>query len=209
MNNFETAYQITREKWEGGYANIPGDKGGETYAGISRILHPENSVWSYIDFMKRTKYQSGIPHNTFFPDIEYLVKNFYENIWLEYRLQEIKDVKVASLIFDYIVHSGKRGAKNVQAIIEVAQDGIFGTKTISVINVFFPNDLYEKILKQRKNFLNRLADNDPTQEIFREGWMKRIEFFSSMRPYSIAGISSGIVGIVIAILMLLFLLFKK
>ena len=35
-------------KWEGGYCNIPGDKGGETIFGIARNMHPDLKLWSNV-----------------------------------------------------------------------------------------------------------------------------------------------------------------
>jgi lysozyme family protein len=41
-------------KHEGGYANHPADKGGETYRGITRKHNSEWEGWRYIDEVKRT-----------------------------------------------------------------------------------------------------------------------------------------------------------
>ena len=32
-------------KWEGGYCNVAGDKGGETIFGIARNMHPDLKLW--------------------------------------------------------------------------------------------------------------------------------------------------------------------
>ena len=39
-------------KWEGGYCNIPGDKGGETIFGIARNMHPDLKLWKDVDNYK-------------------------------------------------------------------------------------------------------------------------------------------------------------
>ncbi len=39
-------------KYEGYYANVTGDKGGETYMGVARKLHPDWEGWKYIDAYK-------------------------------------------------------------------------------------------------------------------------------------------------------------
>ncbi len=92
---------------EGGYANHPSDKGGETYRGITRKHNPNWEGWAFIDEVKKTgkglngwlkdkwdeakeygkeKYNSvfdkgsekyTIPSNTIFTDLEDSVKNFY------------------------------------------------------------------------------------------------------------------------------------
>lgn len=39
MAIFEKAYDPVRQ-WEGGWCNVEGDRGGETYAGIARNFWP-------------------------------------------------------------------------------------------------------------------------------------------------------------------------
>lgn len=203
MANFQKAFDITRGVWEGGYVNLPQDKGGETYAGIARKIHPNNPIWVTIDFYKRSKYQTGIPRNTYFPDIEYLVKDFYKNIWTHYNLDEIKNDDVATLIFDYIIHSNITGAKNIQRILKVGVDGIFGVKTIAAINAKYPPDLFVEILDQRKAFLESLIRNNPTQKVFESGWMSRIKFFSKLAPLGGTGLA-----LIIGIIFLIFIMFN-
>jgi lysozyme family protein len=48
---FEDVYKKT-EKFEGGYADDPLDKGGETFRGISRRSHPGWEGWPLIDAAK-------------------------------------------------------------------------------------------------------------------------------------------------------------
>ena len=40
-------------KWEGGYDNVAGDKGGETIFGIARAIHPNLKLWQYLDTYKK------------------------------------------------------------------------------------------------------------------------------------------------------------
>ena len=40
-------------KWEGGYCNVAGDRGGETIFGIARNMHPKLSLWGIMDTYKR------------------------------------------------------------------------------------------------------------------------------------------------------------
>ena len=35
--------------WEGGYANHPNDRGGETLCGIARRCHPGLVLWKLVD----------------------------------------------------------------------------------------------------------------------------------------------------------------
>ena len=47
-NAFSQAFAATMQH-EGGYANVQGDKGGETYMGISRVYWPSWPGWPVID----------------------------------------------------------------------------------------------------------------------------------------------------------------
>jgi len=196
MAKFEEAYKVVKN-FEGGYANIKSDKGGETYAGIARNIFPENDVWTYIDFMKRTKFQNGIPRNTVFPDISGQVENFYRGLWNENNLQYVNSQKVATLIFDYLVHSGPRGIKNVQKVLRVEPDGLIGPVTLSAINNRDASALYSEIIKEREKFLESLIAKDPTQEKFRAGWISRINFLSDMN-----GINFSLLVVLFLILIL-------
>ena len=40
MAIFKKAYEPVRQ-WEGGWCNVEGDRGGETYAGIARNFWPD------------------------------------------------------------------------------------------------------------------------------------------------------------------------
>ncbi len=50
--SFEEALDHTLQ-FEGGYANDPADRGGETFRGISRVSHPDWPGWAEIDHYKR------------------------------------------------------------------------------------------------------------------------------------------------------------
>lgn len=201
MAEFKKAYALTRTSLEGGYANVKNDKGGETYAGIARNIYPENNIWDYIDFIKRTKFVGGIPHNTHFPDIEYMVEQFYSDIWEAYHLNQIISQKVANLIFDYIVHSGK-AVKNIQKVLGVTQDGIIGPNTLRAINSQNPTTLFNKILAERKEYLDGLIKKDPTQEVFREGWTNRLKFLATLNQSKIENWLLFLTGLLLLILTL-------
>jgi lysozyme family protein len=175
MTDFDKIYEIVRVKFEGGYANVAGDKGGETYAGIARKIHPNEKIWDAIDFYKRTKFAGQtIPHNTHFDDLEFLVRDFYRRQFFDNRVHEIDDPLVGLAVFDYLIHSGPTGIKNIQRLVGVKPDGIIGPVTLAAINERNPRALYAAILSEREQFLTRLADKDETQAQFKTGWLNRV-----------------------------------
>lgn len=198
MADFKITYEKFIKPFEGGYVNIAADKGGETYAGIARNKFPNWQGWTYIDFEKRTKFAGKeIPRNHYFPDIQYLVDDFYLNRWNNYLLSEIKNQNIASLLFDYIIHSGAMKAVTaIQRIVKVTADGIIGPQTLKAINRSKPVETFSRLLSEREKFLKQLIAIDPTQKVFEKGWTARIETFKKLMPPTIAG------GLIVAIALL-------
>ncbi len=75
--HFENYIISTILSHEGGYANHPADKGGETYRGISRKANPNWEGWKYIDDVKRT----GKGLNGWLSDKWDDVKNYSSDKW--------------------------------------------------------------------------------------------------------------------------------
>ena len=109
MTNFKEAWIMTAEN-EGGYANIPGDHGGETYMGIARNFFPKWSGWAVVDKHKPLK------SNQFIHDVELnaLVEQFYkDNFWNPIKGDLIEDQDLANQAFDMAVNAGVGTAINL------------------------------------------------------------------------------------------------
>ncbi|MFR2386527.1 MAG: glycosyl hydrolase 108 family protein, partial [Bilophila wadsworthia] len=79
--DFNIAYNPVRT-FEGDWCDVPGDKGGETYAGIARAFFPDWPGWHFIDAAKaHPSFQQGSlafsRHLTTLPNLEDLVTAFY------------------------------------------------------------------------------------------------------------------------------------
>lgn len=162
MAQFEPAFEIMMAN-EGGYklTNDPVDRGGQTYAGISRRSWPQWSGWAYID-------RGEIPPTQ-------MVRDFYKtNFWDVIRGDEITDNRIASSIFNFAVNTGiKVAVKLAQIVVGVAPDGSLGEKTLTALNAssastFIPNYTIAKIARYRD-----IVKRDPTQKRFLLGWINR------------------------------------
>lgn len=116
MANFDKEFEKLLKK-EGGYANDPDDKGGETYMGISRVANPKWTGWHIIDSMKE---QYGTKNLTsILSKNKYLtgsVKLYYKNnYWDCFDLDRVPNDRVAHELFDTCVNMGKKTA------VELAQ----------------------------------------------------------------------------------------
>lgn len=197
MAVFETAYRKYILPNEGGYANVTADKGGETYAGIARNFHPNWQGWVYIDAQKK---RAPIPHNQKFPDIQYLVDDFYLQWWNRNRFGEFKSQELADFMFDFNVHSSTTAIKILQRLVGVTADGVIGPATIAAVNKADQVKLYAQLKEEREKLFHSLVQKDPSQQKFLTGWLARLSKFPSAigTPATVSIIALIGVGIVIA-----------
>ena len=110
------------KSWEGGFANVKGDKGGATMQGVT--LATFRQVYglgkSVEDLKKMTPEQW-----------HYIFKRFY---WDRWKADDINSQSIANLLVDWVWGSGSYGIKIPQAALRVTIDGIVGPKTLAAIN---------------------------------------------------------------------------
>lgn len=191
MAQFKPAYAIIK-LWEGGYVNNPNDKGGETYAGISRRFYPSWTGWEIVDSYKPLK------TNAILPQLAAAVENFYQILWNEGRFSEVQNQDVANILFDFRVNSGATGIKKVQQLLGVIPDGRMGVDTLRAINASNPALLNNQIKEVRETFYKSLAAN-PSQQIFLAGWLNRLNAFPTLPV--IGGVAILVVGIIIVLIL--------
>lgn len=170
---------------EGYYANVRGDRGGETYMGVARNYWPDLPQWNLIDQYKE-RIGRPLKRNERINSeiIEAKVKAFYkQNFWSKIKGDDIHSEALALLLFDSYVHSGSRAIEWVQqaanevGAIALQVDRKFGPATLSAVNASDPHRLFVSLRDRRANFLTWLAENVAGQEKFRRGWMRRINDF--------------------------------
>ena len=188
MADFNSAYTKTARA-EGGYANNPVDRGGETWNGISRKYHPKWVGWSTVDAAKKqANFPKNLIGNTQLAADE---KLFYQTtFWDAMRLSQCPDQAVAEELYDTAVNMGvgkavsflQRSLNTFNRSSELFKpdlkpDGGYGNLTHGALLAF-----YAKTPKSRHNILYkalnclqgaeyiRLADGDSTQRAFTQGW---------------------------------------
>jgi lysozyme family protein len=167
-------------KHEGYYAKVTGDRGGETYMGVARNLHPNWEGWRIIDSYKHDV--GRIKHNEKIniDELTKLVKEFYRKTFYHaYKIESIKNDSLKEIIFDWCVNSGYWGSHGVQRAVNQLSDnnlkidGIIGAKTIVAINSCEPEILFDAIKIARIRFYNTIAKKGQNYK-FLKGWLKRI-----------------------------------
>ena len=113
MANFLTSVEKLVEQREGGWRviNVTSDRGGQTYAGISRRANPSWKGWTLID--------GGIDSQN--ESLKSLARDLYEEkYWNSIRGGEITNQGVADVLFSCGVLSGhKTMLKLVQTILKL------------------------------------------------------------------------------------------
>jgi lysozyme family protein len=173
---------------EGGYVNDPDDRGWETYKGISRRWHPSWDGWETVDRYKTVAENVEmldrlLAGNT---ELQKMVQGFYRTEYLV-PFDAIDSDEIRAELFDTAANTGtpKSSTKLLQRALNLMNrngktfpdlyvDGAIGPKTL---------EAYEKsdkaVLLKVLNGLQfmhyvEVAENDPRQEKFFNGWMKRV-----------------------------------
>jgi lysozyme family protein len=171
-------------KYEGYYANVAGDKGGETYMGVARNLHPDWEGWAVIDVYKSEV--GKIKHNAKIEitGLTFLVKEFYRHTFYHtYRIESINNGALQEIIFDWCVNSGYWGSSGFQKVLnrffdcDLKMDGIIGNQTIAAINSCNPEQLFNAIKAARIHYYNIIVKKGDNAK-FLKGWLRRIESFT-------------------------------
>ena len=164
MADFNPAFQKVLHD-EGGFklTDIPGDRGGMTYAGIARNANPDWPGWNLVD------------HKEFGEVLTGMVRKFYKSgYWDRIRGDDIANQSVAENIFNFGVNTGVGvAAKLAQLIVGVAPDGTIGPATVEKLNTVDP-EAFKKAYALAK--IARYADicnRNKTQSKFLLGWLNR------------------------------------
>jgi lysozyme family protein len=162
MSNFSSAYEKTLLA-EGGYVltNIQGDRGGQTYAGISRKAWPNWIGWQSIDSGNNPTAQQ--------------VRDFYEvNFWIPCGADRIEDQRKASTIYDFAVNAGVSVAvKLAQIVTGTTPDGVIGSKTLDAINAFDADLFCSRYALAKLARYAAIVNRDRSQGKFLLGWVNR------------------------------------
>ena len=171
---------------EGGYADLQGDKGGETYKGIARNFHQDWQGWGIID-----EYKIKFPNN--FKEhlvTDHILQNFVilfykQNYWDVFKGDHLPFF-VAEELLDQSINQGTGilGGKRLQEALDLLNrnqklfpdlkvDGIVGDKTLEAVKKVNERRLI-KVLNglQFMRYYN-LDIKNPENEKF-VGWFDRV-----------------------------------
>lgn len=187
--SFRCAYNFTMGH-EGGYANHPDDKGGETYKGIARVYWPQWEGWERVDALKPDDGAMAADEA-----LQTAVESFYKaNFWDPWWGDQVSAFshECATEVFDTGVNMGvKHGVKFLQRALnlmnraehlfnDLTVDGIMGPNTLKGLElVVGEGDDSVAALWTWMNVLQgmryiEIMERDDSQESFARGWSKRV-----------------------------------
>lgn len=159
--SFEAAFSDTMRR-EGGYVlhNVPGDTGGQTYAGIARNKNPQWPGWAHVD-------RGAIPPTA-------MVRDFYfSEYWLRMGCDKMR-ADIAASVFDFGVNAGTGVAVRLaQLVAGVQPDGVAGPVTIEALNKLTVNAFHLGYFAAKMERYAGIVRRNRTQSKFLAGWLNR------------------------------------
>lgn len=142
--------------------NVLHDRGGQTFAGISRRSNPGWLGWEMID-------------NGHTPPVSIVADLYRERYWTPLRLSEVAHEGVAQSMFIFAVHAGTKTAATIaQIVLGATPDGVVGPKTLSAINAADPALLLSNYTLAQIARYRDIVMRDRTQARFLLGWLNRV-----------------------------------
>lgn len=161
MADFAPAFEKTLLA-EGGYklTTVADDKGGQTYAGITRRSNPLWKGWAWIDAGKTPESQA--------------VRELYRaQYWDRVRGDELPQ-KIAESLFDSAVNMGVTTAvKLAQLVAGTTPDGVIGEVTIKALSATAPEVFVAQYALAKIARYRDIVMRDRTQVKFLLGWINR------------------------------------
>jgi lysozyme family protein len=157
--SFDTALEKTLA-FEGGYANNPADRGGETNHGITQRVY---------DAYRKTTGQNARSVREI-DDNE--VREIYRTDYWNPCNCDALPAELAYAVFDMAVNSGVWNAKiALQHAVHVRPDGVIGPQTVEAAKD--PGALLA-FLKERAGYVVEILQTRPSQLVFAHGWINRL-----------------------------------
>lgn len=150
---FEKAIEHVLEE-EGGYANNPNDRGGETNFGISKRSYPN------VDIRGLTKARA--------------IEIYRRDFWSANDCDALP-AQLRLAYFDCAINCGSgAAARLLQEAVGVPVDGKVGPQTRAAIAAADPVRLVDEFMWLRARRHARIAENNPSQRGFLPGWILRV-----------------------------------
>lgn len=187
-------------QWEGGWCNVEGDRGGETYAGIARNFWPGWPGWKTIDGAQAAHLFPAPGHepsaaiSTASPACGTWFEDWYRTEWWDRMSLGTLPQTLADELFEQAVNLGRGGAvRSLQRLCnalnydksgkralfpDLAEDGALGNKTLSAMADILkkrssPEDMVHWLNCLQGAHYVAIAAKNPGNRQFLDGWRTR------------------------------------
>lgn len=149
-------------KNEGGYSDVPQDRGGATNFGIT--------ISDFSTFLGRAATKAEVKNMK----LEQAKEIYRKKYWDAMNCGDIQDQSIATAIFDMGVLCGIRTSpKWAQEICGLDVDGRLGSKTLEALNNITRESFIPKFANRAQSYFQAIVDNRPNQKVFLKGWTNR------------------------------------
>ena len=162
LNNFEKSLQYVLAS-EGGFVDNKADSGGATMKGIT--------LDTYRLFKKNTHLTPNDLKNISDADVSTI---YLKRYWNTCRCSELPN-GIDYCVFDFAVNAGYGlSIKTLQKSVGADVDGNLGSITLALINKHNVSDLIKTFSNQKEVFYRNIVAKRPSQSVFINGWLARI-----------------------------------
>lgn len=154
--------------YEGGFSNHPADRGGATNKGVTI------ATWRQVGYDKDGDGDIDVADLKLITEADAINRVMKPHYWDRWKADLIKSQSVANIVVDWVWASGKHGITEVQQLLGVKVDGIVGDKTLAALNAEPPRQLFDRIKNARVAFIQRIVARNPSQAVFKNGWLRRL-----------------------------------
>lgn len=166
---------------EGGYVNHPADRGGPTNWGITQATYE-----SWVGRSSSLNEIINMPKET---AIAIYKARYWDTIGGDF----IKSYSVAYAIFDQAVNRGiVVSLKRAQKVLGFSQTGTLANDFINALNNYNPEAFLEQYLLLSEQAYRTIVLNNPTQAVFLQGWLNRVEDLKSYTQMKLSSILASV-----------------
>lgn len=163
IENPKSAFESCRKQ---GFSDNPADPGGATQSGIT--------LSTYNNWRKSHGFETVSKEILKNIPFQHWNDIFVECFWNAVKASDIVTKQVAYLLVDWVWASGPKIIRNIQRVVGVKADGIFGPQTLAAVNASNQKLLFDRLKKARIVYIEAVCSLKPTLIVFRQGWLNRV-----------------------------------